>query len=245
MTPRPHRRPGLRQRGNNAPMMGQQGALPRAKAPKIEQEELRNRLLNKVEEELARWQAKAAGAEAAATVATAAVAAVPAKESPLQAPEPVVSSTPLAPLQPYYYCDPLLDRTAHFAMDCGFYPGVAPVLLQHIVSTVYGAEFASSVATLSTADVDYMFHTFWTNVVSSYSRDEIFFRMTTHPGNGGITRDLGDFGWHIYGLTTGGADTPCVCVGYTECHGPNPDIGRYLFHGQWVSYPPAGNICAS
>ncbi|CAM9639399.1 unnamed protein product [Ectocarpus sp. 6 AP-2014] len=88
-----------------------------------------------------------------------------------------------------------------------------------------------------------MFDIFWINAVCSYSREEIFFRMTTRLGNGGITRDSGDFGWHIYDLTTGGADTPCL--GYTECHGPNPDISRNLFHGQWVSYPPAVNVCAS
>ncbi|CAN0392967.1 unnamed protein product, partial [Ectocarpus sp. 8 AP-2014] len=87
-----------------------------------------------------------------AAAAAAAAAAVPAAESPLAAPEPYVPSSAIQSLLHYYYYywDPLLDRTAHFAMDSG----VAPVLLHHIVS-VYGAEFASSVATLSTADVDY------------------------------------------------------------------------------------------
>ncbi|CAN0274217.1 unnamed protein product, partial [Ectocarpus sp. 8 AP-2014] len=93
----------------------------------------------------------------AAAAAAAAAAAVPAAESPLAVPEPYVPSSAIQLLLHYYYYyywDPLLDRTAHFAMDCGFYSGVAPVLLHNIVS-VYGAEFASSVATLSTADVDY------------------------------------------------------------------------------------------
>ncbi|CAB1110839.1 unnamed protein product [Ectocarpus sp. CCAP 1310/34] len=236
----------------------------------IEREELRKLLFVKVEEELARRQATGAAAEAAATAATAAAAAaaaaVPVTESPLQVPEPFVPSTPLsplAPLQPYYYCDPLLNRWAHFAMDCGFYAGVAPVLLQHIVSTVYGAEFASRVATLSTADVDYMFDVFWINVVCSFSREYIFFRMATRLRNGSMTRvrgtvkrhkanygksagssdcESGDFGWHIYGLTTGGADTTWLC--FTECHGPSPDFSTNLFHGQWVSFPPAVTMFA-
>ncbi|CAN0434604.1 unnamed protein product, partial [Ectocarpus fasciculatus] len=95
---------------------------------------------------------------------------------------------PLLAPQHCYYCDPLLDRTALFAMDCGFNPRVAPVLLQHMVSTVFGEKVASGVATLSTADVGYIFDVFWNHVVCSYSREEIFFRMATRPGNVGITR---------------------------------------------------------
>ncbi|CAN0134731.1 unnamed protein product [Ectocarpus fasciculatus] len=74
-------------------------------------------------------------------------------------------------------------------MDCGFNPRVAPVLLPHMVSTVFGEEVASGVATLSTADVGYMLDAFRNHVVCSYSREEIFFRMATRPGNVGITRD--------------------------------------------------------
>ncbi|CBN74539.1 hypothetical protein Esi_0030_0017 [Ectocarpus siliculosus] len=176
-------------------------------------EDLRKLLFAKVEEELARRQAVAAkaaaakavtavteaAAEAAATPVQemAAATAVPAMAVPATAmvtdesqhmlPGLYVPSPPIPPLE--YSYRPILDRTAKFAVHCGFCSAVAPLLLDHIVSTVYGAQFAGSVAMLTTADVDYMFHVFWNYVVTTYTREEIFFRMVTRPGNSGIMRD--------------------------------------------------------
>lgn len=109
------------------------------KSKTTERDEVCKRLFVQVGEELARGQAKAAAAT------------VPAVESYLPMCEIFVPSSPLPPLPLLQYTecyDPLLDRTDQFSMNCGFYPEVASILIQHIVSTVYRAEFASGVGTV-------------------------------------------------------------------------------------------------
>lgn len=134
-------------------------------------------------------------AAAAATSVPSSTAATAAMAVPAMVVEPAGLSrhllpqayVPFLPMQPLeeYSCHPILDRTAQFAVHGGFCPVVAPLLLHHVASTVYGAEFAESVVTLTAANVDYMFHVFWNSVVT---REEIFFRMVTRPANSGIVR---------------------------------------------------------
>lgn len=75
------------------------------------------------------------------------------------------------------YSLPILSRTAAFAVQCGFGPGVTPQLLHHVVSTVYGEKIANSVTALSSEDVEYMFAVFWNEEIVPVTETERLFRL--------------------------------------------------------------------